>query len=176
MTNKIYILAIIALTSLFPTLSSASTMENISKVTQEKAGVIYFVRHAQKIKNVDNPDLTAEGKKRAQELAKYLKDANIKGIYVTNFLRTQNTAKPLANKLGLDIKTYDKKNTSALMKVLLERGGNHLVVGHWNTANNAFKYFNLAATYDTEKANNNTSVLKITYKENKMSNVVLLKY
>ena len=58
------------------------------------------------------------------------------------------------------------------MKDLLKKGGNHLVIGHWGTANEAFNYFKVAPEYDTEEANKNNSVLKVSYSGNKLTEVV----
>lgn len=176
MKNKKNILSIITL--LFLCLLSFSFVEKgkDSKEKQEKSGIIYFVRHAEKVKEGKNPDLTEHGNQRAQELATYLKNENIEGIYATDFLRTKNTAKPLADKQGIEIELYDKNNTDLLMEQVLKKGGNYLVVGHWGTANDAFNYFKVTPEYDTEEVHKNMSVLKVTYSKNKLVEAVLLKY
>jgi broad specificity phosphatase PhoE len=61
-----------------------------------------FVRHAEKkAAPADDPSLTADGLKRAQRLASLLRDAGVKGIVTSQFKRTQETAKPLADALGI---------------------------------------------------------------------------
>ena len=171
--NIFSLIVIFALSVFFVSCSEKQSTSAMSKAT---SGTIYFVRHAQKEKEGDDPSLTMQGNKRAQELAVYLKDLGIEAVYATPFLRTRSTAQPMAASLNTEVLIYDKKNTQALMEVLLKRGGNHLVIGHWNTANNAYKYFGEEASYDTQKANDSNNILKLSYKENKVLEAVLLPY
>lgn len=62
---------------------------------------IYIVRHAEKLEGND-PLLTDEGNTRAGDLMRILNDKKIKRIYVTQYLRTQNTADSLRIQLGID--------------------------------------------------------------------------
>jgi len=176
MKNKRNIFSLIAVFTLSVFFVSCSEKQSTEKMTQTTSGTIYFVRHAQKEKEGDDPSLTMEGSKRAQELAVYLKDFKIEAVYATPFLRAKNTAQPMAASINTEVLIYDKKNTQALMDVLVTRGGNHLVVGHWDTANNAYMYFGEDASYDTQKANDSNNILKLSYKENKVVEAVLLPY
>ena len=176
MKNKRNIFSLIAVFALSVFFVSCSEKQSTSVMTQTTSGTIYFVRHAQKEKGGADPSLTMEGNKRAQELAVYLKDLGIEAVYATQSLRANNTAQPMAASINTEVLIYDKKNTQALMEVLLKRGGNHLVVGHWDTANNAYKYFGEDASYDTQKANDSNNILKLSYKENKVVEAVLLPY
>jgi len=65
---------------------------------------IYLVRHAEKVIE-DNPDpsLTVEGFARAIDLKEALKEASIDAIIVSDFQRTQLTAQPLSDFLGLQL-------------------------------------------------------------------------
>lgn len=63
---------------------------------------IYIVRHAEKAgMPANDPVLTDDGQQRAQALKEALKDASIDAIIVSDLQRTQLTAQPLANHLGL---------------------------------------------------------------------------
>lgn len=95
--------------------------------------VVFLVRHAEKIDNSSNPPLSPEGKVRATTIARTLQDANIQFVHSTDYLRTKNTAAPIAAKNGLKTDLYDGGNLPSLVKKLKEKGGNHLVVGHSNT-------------------------------------------
>ena len=97
------------------------------------ATFIYLTRHAEKVLTGDNPALTAAGQSRAQNIATTLKKANIKHIYATNYLRTQQTAQPLSTLLGLPVETYDPAQLAALAQQLRARSENALVVGHSDT-------------------------------------------
>ena len=94
----------------------------------------YIVRHAEKSTNpTSDPELTLEGKKRAEKLKGILKTKDIQQIYSTKTVRTLNTAKPLANLINLEVKFYDAKNQNQFIKELKSSKKNTLVVGHSNT-------------------------------------------
>ncbi|MGC1507003.1 histidine phosphatase family protein [Ketobacter sp.] len=97
----------------------------------------YLVRHAEKQSDgTKNPHLTEQGHQRARYLAQHLSQANISQIYSTDYHRTQETAKPLADLLGLDIESYDPSHLVAFAKSLKEKTGRILIVGHSNTTPN----------------------------------------
>jgi 2,3-bisphosphoglycerate-dependent phosphoglycerate mutase len=97
----------------------------------------YVVRHAEKVDNSVNPPLSELGQQRAEDLKKELLDKHITLIYSTNYLRTKNTAKPLADASDFVTKIYAASPTDS-MRVFIEKlkqikGKNVLVVGHSNT-------------------------------------------
>ena len=57
---------------------------------------IILVRHAERASQAMDSPLSAAGHARAKELARVLLDANVSAIYVTQFVRTQQTVGPLA--------------------------------------------------------------------------------
>jgi 2,3-bisphosphoglycerate-dependent phosphoglycerate mutase len=97
----------------------------------------YVVRHGEKVDNSANPDLSELGQQRAEDLKKTLAENHISLIYSTNYLRTKNTAKPLADASGIATTIYAASPADS-MRVFIERlkkikGKNVLVVGHSNT-------------------------------------------
>jgi len=94
---------------------------------------IYIVRHAEKEANSQDPDLTAEGKQRAQDLASYLRKKKIKVIYSTETKRTKQTATPLSEINHIAIQPYKNDTLQKFLYHILERGNNTLIVGHSNT-------------------------------------------
>lgn len=88
-----------------------------------------------------DPPLSAAGEARAAKLAAMLADAGIKAIYTTEYKRTQQTARPLADKLGLTIRSLTSKDVSGLVARI--RAGNArdtvLVIGHSNSIPAAIK-------------------------------------
>ena len=70
---------------------------------------------------------------RAAALANLLQDASIERIYSTDFLRTRDTATPLASRLGLPVMIYDWDALDALAAELKKPGRRSLVVGHSDT-------------------------------------------
>jgi broad specificity phosphatase PhoE len=98
---------------------------------------IILVRHAEKIIDPNNPDvdLTAAGQARAQEISRMFGDAGISAIYATQYKRTQNTVKPLADKLGLPVTVVNAKSTPDLLAQIRARhsGQTIFIAGHNNT-------------------------------------------
>jgi broad specificity phosphatase PhoE len=99
---------------------------------------VILVRHAEKATlPANDPPLTAEGKERANELARMLAKSGITAIYTTNFARTRATAKPISLLLHLTPIVNTPGPTYA--RDIANRIRNHhsgdtvLVVGHTNT-------------------------------------------
>lgn len=102
---------------------------------------IYIVRHAEKILVGDDPELNVVGTVRSKKLAQILEEKNIQYIFSTNTIRTKATVRPLADKLGISIETYDVKNHDDLVKDLRTLKGDAVVVGHSNTIQHVVNYF-----------------------------------
>jgi len=100
--------------------------------------ILILVRHAEKKvvppENKD-PDLSPAGTARAEELARMFGDTGITAIYATQYKRTQQTVKPLAEKLGLQVSHVEAKKTSDLVKQIRSRktGEVIFIAGHNNT-------------------------------------------
>ena len=95
--------------------------------------VVFLVRHAEKVDQSKDPDLSGAGYQRAEELARTLADASIGQVHSSDFIRTKETAKPVAELFGLEIELYDPRDLNTLADQLKASGGRHLVVGHSNT-------------------------------------------
>ncbi|QKJ31758.1 histidine phosphatase family protein [Mucilaginibacter mali] len=109
-------------------------LSNFNALAQKTT--IYIVRHAEKAANpADDPDLTSAGQKRAKDLIKALKREKIAGIYVTNYKRVTQTAKPTADKFTLMPEKYDPTDLKAFAKKVYQYYSGHsvLIVGHSNT-------------------------------------------
>ena len=94
---------------------------------------VILVRHAEKRIEPGNsdPDLSPAGQARAEELARMFSEAGIAAIYATQYKRTQQTVKPLADRLGVPITQVDAKNTAELvMRIRSHSGQVVLVSGH----------------------------------------------
>ena len=95
--------------------------------------VIVLVRHAEKVDDSRDAELSETGRARAGVLAALLKDMKIDTIYSSDYIRTRDTARPLAEALGLEIELYDPRDLEALATKLRVAEGRVLVVGHSNT-------------------------------------------
>jgi broad specificity phosphatase PhoE len=104
--------------------------------------LVIAVRHAERADggsgtsmSQTDPLLSAEGEARAKRLAAMLADAGITAIFVTEYKRTQDTAKPIAQKIGVEARTHKAQDSAGLAAALK---ANHakdvvLVIGHSNT-------------------------------------------
>jgi broad specificity phosphatase PhoE len=100
----------------------------------DAAPLIFVVRHAEKATTGgDNPDLSVAGQKRADALARILKDSQITAVFVTEFKRTQETAAPPARAAHLSPIVLPANDVAGLVTKLRALNGNALVVGHGNT-------------------------------------------
>jgi len=121
---------------LFAVLGAVVVFATLSFFSRPITTVI-LVRHAEKVidPNSNDQDLSQAGQARAQELVRVLGDTGINAIYATQYKRTQQTAKPLADKFGLPIVQVNSKNTTELLMHIRSqnRGQTVFVVGHNNT-------------------------------------------
>ena len=97
------------------------------------AATVLLVRHADR--NADQDALNPAGTARAQELVHAAGKAGVQAIYQTEFVRTQQTAQPLAALLGLTPIQFAAADVNAVRDDILahHRGQTVLVVGHSNT-------------------------------------------
>src|SRR6476620_11235746 len=109
------------------------------------APVVFIVRDAEKASTGGkDPDLSVEGKKRADALAHILKDSQISSVFVTEFKRTQETAAPTARAAHVSPTVLPANDIGALAEKLRALTGNTLVVGHGNTIPDLLKALGIA--------------------------------
>ncbi len=103
-------------------------------LVQCKSTRVYIVRHAEKgTVPAGDPDLTEEGRARAQALAGSLRNKEIKAIYSTQTRRTQQTAEPLSLQTGVQVRSYANDTLLKFLYHVLDAEQNTLIVGHSNT-------------------------------------------
>lgn len=129
-------IALCGLILMFVTGASGSP-RTLSTVNQSST-VLILVRHAEKKivppENKD-PDLSPAGQSRAEEIARMFSDSDIAAIFATQYKRTQQTAKPLADKLKLTVTQVEAKQTAELVKQIRANysGKAVFIAGHNNT-------------------------------------------
>ncbi len=103
-------------------------------VAAQEDVVVYLVRHAERAEDgTDDPPISEAGVERAWLLAEMLKDAGITHIHSTDYKRTLQTGKPLAEASGLEAASYDPRDLGGFAARLRSTPGRHLVLGHSNT-------------------------------------------
>jgi len=112
-----------------------------------KVTTVFLVRHAEKAAApAPDPPLVEAGNVRSQELARMLVKAGIKAIYTSQYLRTKQTAEPLAKQLGITSDVVEVRMSASnpreisrqsyedvAKKVYEHEGEAALIIGHSNT-------------------------------------------
>jgi phosphohistidine phosphatase SixA len=138
-----------------------------------------LLRHAEKGNDgTEDPDLTPEGIARASRLSQFLSDAQIDGIYATNYKRTRNTVTPLAASKSLQVASYEAFKDNEIERILQAHQGETIVMcGH---SDNIPWTANLLLGKETFKEFNQSEysiILIVTVSEKgKVANVVPVKW
>src|SRR5215212_4122138 len=75
---------------------------------------VIVVRHAEKADQSPDTALSAKGRARAKALADLLRGAGVTHIITSEFVRTRDTAAPLAALLGLSVERVPARDLPAL--------------------------------------------------------------
>lgn len=109
-------------------------------VSAASTTTVFVMRHAEKAAMpAEDPPLSATGEARALELAQHFglapRALGLDSIVVSEFRRTQDTVRPLANRLGIPVIVVpaDEPATAARRALGENRGGRVLIVGHSDT-------------------------------------------
>lgn len=96
---------------------------------------VIVVRHAEKADQSSDALLSVEGLSRAKALADLLRASGVTHIVTTEYRRTRETARPLAEALKLTPETVPARDIPALVARLrgLDATATAVVVGHSNT-------------------------------------------
>ena len=92
--NQLLLILLVSFVNLFP----RETMTNTT--------TFIIVRHAEKADMRNDPDLSADGKARAEELRRALSDVPVDAIYATPYRRTRQTVSPLAAEKQIVVTEY----------------------------------------------------------------------
>ncbi len=98
------------------------------------AVVVYLVRHAEKSDDGTNdPPLAIAGQIRVQLLLALLGEVELTDVHTTDYRRTRETARPFAQRAGVEPSLYDARDLETLAARIKAKPGRHLVTGHSNT-------------------------------------------
>ena len=170
---------------------AAGVRANAGPTTQDafKVTTVFLVRHAEKADAPrENPPLNEAGKLRSRALARLLKESGIKAIYTSQFLRTMQTAEPLAEQLGLKAaalpisssqsnpREVSEQSVREMVNKIHERAGEAvLVIGHSNSIPAVIKMLggDAVPTIDEQKFDD---LFIVTVYGKEKAKVVRLKY
>ncbi|MBQ4821145.1 histidine phosphatase family protein [Aquimarina sp. MMG016] len=119
--------------SLFLSITSCYSQE---KVETLDTTTYFFIRHTEKDlsdPNNRNPNLTEEGKSRAQNWANMLADIKVDMVFSTDYIRTKQTADPIAKSKNLEIIIYNPRHLNDPEFKQKTKGKTSVIVGHSNT-------------------------------------------
>src|SRR5215475_10594791 len=97
---------------------------------------VFVVRHADRYGTEPDPDITPEGQRQAESLSRLLADTHITRIFVTEAVRTRQTAAPTADRLHVKPVSIDASNQDELIRQVragFRDGEATLIVGHRGT-------------------------------------------
>jgi broad specificity phosphatase PhoE len=108
-----------------------------SAYAQTDVTTFILIRHAEK-ETADaadkNPMLSKDGQARAQALSKLVEKQKVNAIYSTNYNRTKETVKPMAEAKGIQVQTYESLKQPQLEELVTKnKGGTVVICGHSNT-------------------------------------------
>ena len=87
--------------------------EKQQETTPKVVTTYYLIRHAEKDRSDPenkDPELTAQGQRRASFWADHFKAVDLDAVYSSDYARTRQTAMPTAGLNGLEIEIYDPGN------------------------------------------------------------------
>ncbi|MCB9233479.1 MAG: histidine phosphatase family protein [Bacteroidia bacterium] len=112
---------------------------------------VYIVRHAEVVYTPgnDNPSLTPQGAIRAQDLKDKMNGINLSAIYVTEKIRTQETAAPTSTASGVAVTQINDGDNQALVDDVLNNhaGTTVLIVNHSHNIKDIIDRFHCAEPF-----------------------------
>jgi broad specificity phosphatase PhoE len=109
---------------------------------------IYVVRHAERLDDTADSPLSPKGAARAERLAAILRDSRVTAVFSTQYKRTVDTGRPLADRLGIPVTPVTAGQNGELLKQVraLEPKARVLIVGHSDTVPELLAAFGHANT------------------------------
>ena len=160
----------------FLVVALAMAVMTAAPATAQDATTIFLVRHAEKIDDSRDPELSEAGHARAAALATALRHSGIEHVHSTDYIRTRDTAAPVAERLGLSVELYDPRALPAFAEQLRAAGGRHLVVGHSNTTPGMVSLLGGEAGSEIVEATEYDRLYIVTVMPGGKASTVLLRY
>lgn len=88
----------------------------------------YVVRHAEKENQTDSTPLSEKGQRRARDLAERLSGTGVERVYVSDRLRTLQTAQPTVSRLAAECIVIPKEEVDRLVTELQATSGKSVLV------------------------------------------------
>lgn len=106
----------------------------ILQAQENPTSTYYLIRHAEKeISENPNPNLNTTGIERAKRWSEIFEHIHFDAIYSTDYIRTQNTVIPTAEKQNIEVILYHPMEINYSIFRKNTHGKTVLIVGHSNT-------------------------------------------
>ena len=161
---------IVLLIAVLTLVAACKESGKINVAEKENISVYYFIRHAEKDRSDPtnkNPSLTIQGLERANKWAIFFKDKNIAAVYSTNYIRTQQTALPIAKEQNIEIINYTTKELISEKFIANNKGKNIVIVGHSNTTPELVNILLGEKKYEDIADSENNNLFVVTLNKNK---------
>ena len=144
---------------------------------QDDITTIILVRHAEKVDDSRDPELSDAGKQRAVKLAELLGSQTIDAIYSTDYIRTKDTCAPISAQKSVDVKLYDPRNVEHLDAMASDNAGKTvLVCGHSNSTPRLANHFLKEQKFADFDESDYGNILIVTIPANGTPDVVHIRY
>lgn len=158
---------------------SFTVSESISQHLNSGTTTFVMVRHAEKVDDSHNPELSGEGYERVARLNNMLEKIEFDAVYSTPLIRTMETARPISERHQLTIQEYDHRNPEDVVEGWIQkhRGQHVLVSGHSNSTP-TFANALMGEEYFINKFDESDygNLLIITIAENDVRNILHLRF
>lgn len=144
---------------------------------QDDITTIILVRHAEKVDDSRDPELSEAGKQRAVKLAELLGSQTIDAIYSTDYIRTKDTCAPVSAQKNVEVKLYDPRNVGQLDAMASENSGKTILVcGHSNSTPRLANHFLKEQKFSDFDESDYGNILIVTIPKNGTPDVVHIRY
>jgi broad specificity phosphatase PhoE len=95
---------------------------------------IYLVRHAEKVDDSRDPELSDAGRARAVALTEFFAEIHVDAVFATEYQRTRDTVAGIAQARDLEVTVHPARDSAGLAEKLTAMDGQTTVIaGHSNT-------------------------------------------
>jgi len=142
----------------------------------QESTTYYLIRHAEKSKDNpsdSNPKLNKTGENRAENWAAFFKEIPLDRVFSTNYHRTLQTAKPIAESKSIEIQSYNPRKLYSTVFQKKTQGKSVLIVGHSNTTPAFVNAILQKQRYGTIPENTNDHLYIVTVNGENIQGVLL---